>query len=265
MVPYQIRVNGAPGNTEALRIEGQDSTSGLWSATPGFTYPSIDAIQEVAVQTNNYAAAFGQAGGGLFNLTMRSGTNRFHGSAYDYFINDALNANVPFQNVRPVRRRNDYGFTVGGPVWLPKVYNGHDKTFFFFNWEQYRDKQTYNNLPQTVPTAASRAGDFTSALTTRAPLGTDSLGRPMLEGEIYDPATQRVVNGFTVRDPFPNNKIDPARFDPISAKIQGFLPQQNQPGLVNNYLPVFVSPSIYSIPAFKIDHLISSRHKVSFY
>ena len=104
-------------------------------STPSTTEPSVEAVQEVAVQTSNYAAEFGQAGGGLFNFTMKSGTNQFHGSGYDYFVNEALNAGTPFTNdgnghlLRPRQRRNDYGFSVGGPVWIPKVYNGHDKTF----------------------------------------------------------------------------------------------------------------------------------------
>src|SRR5712692_5163176 len=259
-----VRVNGAPANTQALRIEGQDSTNGLWATTPGMTQPSVDAIQEFAIQTNNYAAEFGQAGGGLFNLTMRSGTNQFHGSAYEYFVNDALNGNQPFINARPVRRRNDYGFTVGGPVWIPKVYNGHDRTFFFLNWERYKDTQTYNNIPQTVPTAAYRAGDFSAAL-TGATIGTDSLQRPILEGQVYDPRSQRVVDGFTVRDPFPGNRIDPTFFDPVARKIQEYIPQPNRPGLTNNYLPVFVSPARTTVPALKVDQLLGSRSKVSFY
>ncbi len=91
-----IRVNGAPGSTQALRIEGQDSTMGQMVGIPGFSQPSVDAIEEFAVQTSNYAAEYGQAGGGNFVVTMKSGTNRYHGSAYDYWVNEALNASVPF-------------------------------------------------------------------------------------------------------------------------------------------------------------------------
>ena len=94
---FEHPVNGAPSNTMTLRVEGQDATNG-WSAVQSITQPSVDAIQEMAVQTSNYAAEFGQVGGGLFNVTMRSGTNQFHGSAYEYFVNEALNAGVPFTN-----------------------------------------------------------------------------------------------------------------------------------------------------------------------
>src|SRR3974377_2549396 len=96
------------------------------------TQASLDGIQEVTVQTSNYAAEYGQVGGGFFNYTMKSGTNQFHGSAYDYYVNEAFNANTPWINAKPTARRNDYGFTPGGPVILPKIYNGHAKKFFFF-------------------------------------------------------------------------------------------------------------------------------------
>ena len=115
-----IRLNGMPSNTEAMRIEGQDATNGLYS-TQSQTQPSVDAIQEFAVETSNYAAEYGQVGGGFFNVTMKSGTNQFHGSGYEYFVNEALNAGVPFTNdgsghlLRQRQRRNDFGATFGGP------------------------------------------------------------------------------------------------------------------------------------------------------
>src|SRR5206468_5887114 len=87
-----VRVNGMTGNTSALRVEGQDATATISNGQIAQTQPSVEATQEVAIQTSNYAAEFGQAGSGLFNITMKSGTNQFHGSAYDYFVNEALNA-----------------------------------------------------------------------------------------------------------------------------------------------------------------------------
>src|SRR5215472_9997381 len=137
----QMRVNGAPGNTASYRLEGQDASNGQVPATQAQTQPSVDSIQEVTIQTSNFAAEYGMVGGGFFNYTMKSGTNQLHGSAYDYFVNEAFNANTPWVNAKPTARRNDYGFTVGGPVVLPKLYNGHDRTFFFFNFEQFRETE----------------------------------------------------------------------------------------------------------------------------
>src|SRR5262252_6016077 len=170
-----VRLNGMPANTQSIRIEGQDATDGQNRRENQVNQVSLDAIQEVTVQTSNYAAEYGQAGGGYFNYTMKSGANQFHGSAYDYFVNEVLNAGTPFtdagttnslkagQHIRNAQRRNNYGFTFGGPVVLGKLYNGHDKTFFFFNFEQFRETQMVANGLATVPTLAYRQGNFSSA------------------------------------------------------------------------------------------------------
>jgi hypothetical protein len=261
-----LRVNGAPGNTASYRLEGQDASNGQVPATQAQVQPSVDAIQEVTVQTSNYAAEYGQVGGGFFNYTMKSGTNQLHGSAYDYYVNEAFNAATPWVNAKPTARRNDYGVTVGGPVVLPKIYNGHDKTFFFFNWEQYRESQTINNILLTVPTAGYRSGNFTQALTGRT-LGTDPLGRPILEGEIYDPTTQRAApDGRIIRDQFPGQQIPLNRLDPVALNIQNLIPQPNLGnGVINNAVFPFPSERITSIPAFKIDHSLGTKAKFSYY
>ncbi|HEX5432060.1 MAG TPA: carboxypeptidase-like regulatory domain-containing protein, partial [Bryobacteraceae bacterium] len=218
----EVRVNGAPNNTQSFRIEGQETTNTGTPGVPAQTQPSVDAIQEVAIQTSNYAAEYGQVGGGYFNLTMKSGTNQFHGSVYDYFVNEVFNAGQPFTgspdgNPRPRNRRNDYGFTIGGPAWIPKVYNGHDKTFFFFNWEQYREHVDINNQLETVPTAAYRQGDFSAAM-IGAPIGTDPIGRPIFQNEVYDPGTTRTdpATGKVIRDPYAGNKIPLTAMDPLA-------------------------------------------------
>lgn len=266
-----IRVNGTPSNTMSLKIEGQESSTGIWQ-TQSWTQPSVDAIQEFAIQTSNYAAEFGQAGGGVFNTTMRSGTNQFHGSAYDYFANEALNAGQPFTDdgkghlLRPRSRKNDYGFTLGGPVWIPKVYNGRDRTFFFFNFEQFRETQIINNSFKTVPTPQMHAGDLSQFLTGRT-IGTDpGTGLPVPENAVYDPATQRLsANGLQIRDQFPGNVIPLTRFDPVAAKLLAFMPLPNLPGTVNNYLPTYANPRVSSVPSIKADQTLNSKSKISFY
>src|SRR5437867_10268485 len=138
-----VRLNGTPANTQSWRVEGQDASNSGTPGVPAQSQPSVDAIQEVAIQTSNFAAEYGQAGGGDFNVTMKSGTKQFHGTGFDYFVNEAFNAGNPFTNStdgnpRPRARRNDYGFTVGGPI-------RRDKTFFFVSWEQFRETQYVNN------------------------------------------------------------------------------------------------------------------------
>ncbi|HXP84873.1 MAG TPA: TonB-dependent receptor [Bryobacteraceae bacterium] len=262
-----IRINGTPANTQAMRIEGQDATNG-WYSAQSQTQGSVDAMQEFAVQTSNYSAELGQAGGGLFNVTMKSGTNQLHGTAYEYFVNEFLNAGTPFTNdghgglLRPRQRRNDYGFSLGGPVFIPKLYNGHDKAFFYFNFEHFAETTITNNVATTVPNAAYRSGNFAQALTGRN-LGTDPLGRPILENTIYDPTSDHVVNGLRERNPFPNNTIPLSQIDPVAAKIQALIPQPTSSGLVNNYLPTYTNPKYTLVPSVKGDYQISAKSKIS--
>ena len=203
-------LNGLGGAlAETMRIEGQDATSRLFGT---FDYtqmaqPGVDAIQEIAFQTSNYAAEFGQAGIAVINMTMKSGTNQYHGSGYDYFVNEDLNAGNPFSSTaqgepgkyRPRNRRNDFGGTLGGPIVIPKIYNGHDKTFFFFSYEQFLETTQYG-FTDTVPTAAYLKGDFSAispngtcslcaahGIQTTALPATDALGRPLYANKIYDP------------------------------------------------------------------------------
>src|SRR5712692_2360889 len=183
------------------------------------------------------------------NVTMRSGTNQFHGSAYEYFVHEKLNGAQPFINYRPRPRRTDYGFTAGGPVWIPKVYDGRNKSFFFFNWEQYI--LTQNVLPAaiSVPTAAYRQGDFSTAQ-LKTTLGTDLLGRPIFGNEIYDPTTRQTVAGQVVTNPFPNNTIPLARFDSVAKKVQALIPNPtNSSLLVNNYQQSYLSHRTTEVPS----------------
>jgi hypothetical protein len=274
-----MRINGTPANSQSFRIEGQDASNTGTPGVPQQTQPSVDAIQETAIQTSNYAAEYGQVGGGMFNVTMRSGANQFHGSAYDYFVNEIFNAGNPFVtgnpqgNPRPRARRNDYGFTAGGPVWIPKLYNGHDKTFFFFNWEQFREQTKVNNQFQTIPIADYRVGNFSAAILPNARvIGTDPLHNVMLEGMIYDPASGVPVAGVSglVRTQFTGNRIPQtaAYLDPVAQKIQALFPQPNGPGagsLTQNYTNTYNTTRITEVPSVKIDQTIGAKGKLSFF
>src|SRR6185312_2865935 len=184
-----MRVNGAPTNTFGIKLDGQDITNGVnTSNSQAQMQPSVDALEEVTIQASNYSAEFGQAGSGLIQYTTKSGTNSFHGSAYDYFVNEALWAHQSFDHARNKQRRNDFGGTIGGPIWIPKIYNGRDKTFFFFSLEQFRESTVVSNVLDTVPTVAYRGGDFSNLLGTTV-LGTDGLNNKILQGMIYDPSS----------------------------------------------------------------------------
>ena len=176
-------VNGQTGFR--IQVEGQDTTSqndANWTST--VSHASVDSIEEFSLQTSNFAAEFSQVGGGLYNFTTKSGTNQFHGGGYEYLTNEDLDAYRPYftptvPNTNPRSRKNDFGGTIGGPVWIPKIYNGKNKTFFFFSEEVFRNV-TYPNGSAflTFPTTAMRAGNFSSnAIFPGQNLGTDPGGQ----------------------------------------------------------------------------------------
>src|SRR5689334_5969031 len=264
-----VVANGAAANTASYRIEGMDAgNNGTLNVFTMEVQPSAEAIQEVAVQTSNFAAEYGAVGGGLFNASMRSGTNQWHGSAYDYNVNEAYNASQPYTGLHNRARRNDYGGSLGGPVWIPKIYNGKDKTFFFWNFEQYRESQIVSTTTISVPTSAYRAGDFSPLIPASGnqfiKVGpnnyTDPLGRTIPAGMIFDPKSTRPVQvgGQTVlvRDPFLGNKIDPTRFDTVAKNVQNLIPLPTGPnaGLIGgNYNAPQKSARTTEIPSLKVD------------
>lgn len=267
-----IRVNGAPAGTFKIVFEGQDSSSGLDQRVSDESQPSVEALEEFTLQTSNYSAEFGQAGGGLFNFTARSGTNDFHGSLYDYFAHEKLYAGRPFTNngtgglIRPQIRRHDLGASLGGHISIPKLYNGRNRSFFFVNFEMFRDESTNFLGLGTVPTAGYRNGDFSQALTGRN-LGTDGLGRAILENTIYDPASNftNAADGRVYRNVFPGNVIPVSRLDPVALKIQGLIPTPLTSGLVNNFERRSPYRKIQDIPSIKLDHNINDNSKISLY
>jgi hypothetical protein len=279
-------INGMPSSSQTIRIEGQDATSGFWKEINSQNQTGVDAIQEVVVETSNFAAEYGQAGGGYINYTMKSGTNQYHGGGFDYFKNEALNAGTPFtdagltnslrdnQLVRNRIRQNDFGGTFGGPVNLGKLYKGTNRTFFFFSYEQYAQNTLTTNGLGTVPTAAYMQGNLSTAeLTTPLTIGgaaqQDALGQTLYPNQVFDPSSQRTVNGQVVRTAFQNNTIPVTSFDPASVKVLALLPQPNfgtANTLINNYhVPAYTNYLHTEVPTLKLDHNLSPTMKVSLF
>jgi hypothetical protein len=259
-----IKLNGAPLNTYQIRVEGMEANNNRLVIRVDQVQPSVEALEEMTVHTSNFAAEYGSVAGGVFNMVAKSGTNKFRGSAFDYYSTEKLGAGIPYTNdgsgnlVKPTNRRSNFGATVGGPIQ-------HDKTFFFFSFEEFRQIETKSGLLATMPSDAMRRGDFSEALTGRV-LATDPLGRPIMENAIYDPRTTRVVNGQVVRDPFPGNIIPAALFDPVALKIQSLIPRATRPGIINNWDQAFPADSSTLIPSIKVDHnFIRAGGKLSFY
>ena len=191
--------------------------------------PPVEAIQEVSVVTTTYSAEYGHTSGGVIEYTSKSGSNTFHGSAYGYFARDGLNTQGYFAEEDTPLSNNNWGFTLGGPIQK-------NKTFFFVNadWTRFRSA-VLPGFGNTTPIPAFRNGDFSSLLTDNQ-IGTDVLGRPIYQGQIFDPATTQVVNGIPVRDPYPGNIIpadDPLRSG-VAAQIASIFPDPDRAGLQNN-------------------------------
>ena len=272
-----VRINGGVNNSQTMLVEGMDASNSLGQGASQQNQVGADSVQEFAIQTSNYAAEFGQAGSAIMNITMKSGTNQYHGTAYEYFVHEKLNAGQPLLNIynttaqniangnlRRKTRRNDYGFTFGGPVWIPKLYDGKNRTFFFLNWEQYRAGANVAADAVSVPTASYRTGDFSKALLTNN-LGNDLLGRPILPNMIYDPNTRQTLAGGVVTDQFPGNIIPTARLDPVALKVQALIPTATNPtALVNNYNGNYTQERVTQVPSLKVDQVVNSKHRFSF-
>jgi hypothetical protein len=211
--------------------------------------PSIDEIQEFKTESSNMSAEFGY-GSSTVNVSIKSGTNSLHGAAWEFLRNDAMDARLFFATRKPPLRRSQFGANAGGPVWIPKLYDGRDRTFWFFNYEGLRLRQGQSFAP-SVPTARMRTGDLSEIPNT-----------------IYDPATTvpdpSRPNGF-IRQPFPGNIIPQNRINPIANFFlqPEWIPLPIQPGIAANLRREFSVPSHYNQWTSKIDHRFSESDSIS--
>ncbi len=221
--------------------------------------PPLDSIQEFRLESVHSDAEFGGASGSFVNLSTKAGTNHLHGTVYDYLRNDVLNARNTFQPTVPKFRNNQYGFSVGGPIYIPKLYAQKDKTWFFLSYEAIKNRATSSSITR-VATAAERSGDFSVVVPGIAASNTP----------IYDPFTTRAdpaKPGSYVRDPFTDRKIPASQINPIAAKyLSMFSPQPNYQlaGTLNNYLVSGPSKSDSAIFVARGDHSFSERDRVFF-
>jgi hypothetical protein len=234
------------------------------TAEAALNTPSVEALTEFSVDTNGFKAEYGQAGGGVMTFASKSGTNSFHGSAYDFLRNDKLDARGFFAQTRSVYRQNDFGFSAAGPVVIPKLYNGRNKSFWFVSYEGFRNRVGSNATILSVPTPEMYNGDFRNWV--------DASNRLL---PVYDPSTTRAnPNGAgSIRDLFPNNQIPPSRFSTTANAIASYGKSvaPNRGGVAgtsayvrNNYQ---VTGGTNVTPtdkwSFKGDQMIGSNHRVS--
>ncbi len=252
-------INGLNGDATENLLDGAPNDM-IYQSLNSIAYiPFVDAVAEFKTITSPYDAQYGRNGGGVISVVTKNGTNKFHGTAYDFVERTFLNANSWSNNATGVPRSNqsldEYGFSLGGPVRIPHLYNGKDKTFFFGGWEGYR--QNLNLATGTsVPTALQRAGDFSQTFNAQGKLIT-----------IYNPKSGRLVKGVWTRDPYPGNKIPAGDIDPVGQALANAypLPNSNQNATVNwqnNYLGASITTYSFNNVIGRVDHTFSDREKV---
>ncbi len=252
-----ISVNGSPANGNEFLLDGAPNTSAIQNGP--IVYPSADSVQEFKVETNNYHAEFGRAAGGVFNVVAKSGGNDWHSTIYEFFRNDKLDANDWFANLAgqnpPPVKFNQFGGVLGGPVIVPRVYNGRNRTFFFVSSELVRFIQgvTYT---ATVPDPNMLTGNF----------GHD----PNAAGQqitIYNPfSTRTSANGGSVRDPFLINVIPPAMINRVSLAMLAYFPAPNTPGNgftgQNNYIRTAGNNIQKNTFSTRVDHRLTDATRL---
>jgi hypothetical protein len=275
---WTSHVNGSTTASKDVLLDGA-SVSTYRGGHFGESSVSLEAVQEFKVQTSGMSAEFGRFQAGVFNFIMKSGANDVHGSAYGALRNEALNANTFVNKFRGVKRSQDRrqngAVSFGSPVYLPKIYNGRDKTFFYVTYERYRDRTSGMAAPnRTLPLPDFYEGNF-SRLLGAAIAQTDALGRPVLKGAIYDPVSFRQVSGGRwVGDMFPGNSIPKSRFSQVSQKLnaiaqKSYLPTirdaTGQIALVNNgVFPVSNTPQFDQHQlSIKGDQVITAQQRLS--
>jgi hypothetical protein len=309
---YESKISGGQNFGSEILLDGvsvQRSDSGTAFDQ---TAPSVEALTEFKVTTSTPSAEFGHTSGGVESFTTKSGTNRYHGSVFELFRNEALdaqpwgndyaNALADYENAqinawnstpanagnqsalvalvtKPRDRQNDFGGSLGGPVWIPRVYNGRDKTFFFFAWEQYRNWAGLTNSLETLPSPAELGGDFSSLLgpglvnSNGSPVINPCNGQQVLQGQIFDPATTQVAsNGQTCRLPFPGNVITnfSSRESSVAANVLAYVPGGNRGGagvggMINDYLnPAGRQHILTTQTTFRIDENVTQKNKLFF-
>jgi len=248
-IPWSKNINGSPDFTQEILYDG---ISAQLAVTPGFlaqTSPPYEAVEEFKVQNSLFPAEYGR-GLGVINFTLRSGSNQYHGGLFEFFRNDKLDARPFFTASRPRVRYNEFGGSFGGPVLIPKIYSGKDRTFFNFNYTGLRNRPPLTGNLISLPTGAFKQGDFSQYR--------DASGALI---PIFDPAT---TSPEGTRMPFPGNSIPANRISRVAANVMPLIPAPDFPSYFNNYLNRTANPTTDESWSIKVDQILTSNQRVSF-
>jgi len=280
---FESKVSGGQNFGTEVLLDGASTTRSDSGSAFDQTAPSVEVLSEFKVLTSTFSAEYGRTSGGIESFATKSGTNDYHGTAFDLFRNTSLDANSWNNNrnvvPRPPDHQNDFGGSLGGPVRIPKLYDGRQKTFFFFSWEQYRNNPGTSSVT-TLPTSAEITnGNFSAllgpGLTTNGLPGGPPLLNPcdntqVLLGQIFNPLTTSCPTGFVGgRVAFPGNVIPTSMFDPVAKKILSYLtvtpnlPGSNN-GLQNNFVFNSSEQERDTTMSFRIDQNWGMKNKFFF-
>ncbi len=241
----QFAINGARSDNTGFLVDGQtnrDPNQGNAQISP-----ALAAVEEFKVITSNYSAEYGRFGGGVISLALKSGANRFHGTVFEYIRNNFLDARSFFDNELPKLRQNQFGASLNGPVMLPRIFDGRNRTFFLVSWEETRNIAGQNLLTR-VPTVAERSGDYSA------------------EAGIFlkDPLATGVCNATNRAACFPGNRVPASRIDPLAQRLMGdLIPLPNNPGNVNNFRSYANVPNDTRNLVFKVDQRFAEKDSLS--
>lgn len=245
----QVEVHGQPNFVIEYLMDGLPMGPGYGNFNE--SAPSVDAIREFRLITSQMAPEYGASGVGIASFAVMSGANQYHGDFYDYLRNSALDARSYLATTKSPLKLNEFGFSIGGPLTLPRVYNGKNRSFFFFSFGGSRKRGSDSVSTVQIPTPLQISGDFSNLK--------NSAGQVV---PIYDPSTTHTdASGHLVRTQFPGNIIPPNRISPASAKIASYFPALNSALGYTGYTgDTQLDPDTYLI---KLDHQLSERHHLS--
>jgi hypothetical protein len=282
---FQGSINGGQNYSHEILIEGIPiGRSDLSGGNNNEFSPSAEAISEFKLQTGAIGAQYNGGQTAVANFGVKSGTNELHGSAFYYGQNEALNSFSLADkslNANPKKsrfRQHNYGYSVGGPIYIPKVVDGRNRAFFFTNFEKTTRNQLGFSGFETLPTQAFKDGDFsglydpgfTLNANSGTTIGTDAAGNAVIFGQLYDPrSTAAGPNGSTIRTPFSNNIIPQNRINPVANAVVNDIgiADPTLPGMVRNIPRIATSSPFFNLDTIgvKTDVHINDRHRISGY